>query len=436
MKKARLWCSVVTAFAAVLMAAALPVDVVVTAKAASRPAAQRGVASTARKGKELTDRWRTRQFEYSWLVSITDRYVDFLAITEDALVYAVDSMGLTLTTDDRRRLLDAYLHLEPWPDALNALARLKASGISIVALANFSPMMLQVNAEHAGLTRFFDLFLSTDLNHTYKPDPRAYRLAVEHLGLDKQEIVFAALGGWDAAGAKVFGYPTFWVNRFNQPLEQLGTRPDGMSENLDGLLDFVLNRRARPAAPGPTLSIDIHMAPDIEPSLVNDIFHEAEAIWSTAGITLERTSTSGAGDTLPIVVTIDEEPVNFSERQGTLGWIPFSATGPEPTIHLSRTMAEVLFSQRPTVEGKTIAGHRRLIGRALGRALSHELGHYLLRSKLHAAHGLMRANYPSDELFSFDRRAFELTAGQRESVESHLAGLRRNGSPSATGSGP
>jgi hypothetical protein len=178
------------------------------------------------------------------------------------------------------------------------------------------------------------------------------------------------------------------------------------------------------------------MTPDIEPSLVNDIFHEAEAIWSTAGITLERTSTSGAGDTLPIVVTIDEEPVNFSERQGTLGWIPFSATGPEPTIHLSRTMAEVLFSQRPTVEGKTIAGHRRLIGRALGRALSHELGHYLLRSKLHAAHGLMRANYPSDELFSFDRRAFELTAGQRESVESHLAGLRRNGSPSATGSGP
>ena len=177
MKKARLWCSVVTAFAAVLMAAALPADVVVTAKAGSGPAAQRGAASTARKGKELTDRWRTRQFEYSWLVSITDRYVDFLAITEDALVYAVDSMGLTLTTDDRRRLLDAYLHLEPWPDALNALARLKASGISIVALANFSPMMLQVNAEHAGLTRFFDLFLSTDLNHTYKPDPRAYRLA-------------------------------------------------------------------------------------------------------------------------------------------------------------------------------------------------------------------------------------------------------------------
>jgi 2-haloacid dehalogenase len=203
-------------------------------------------------GKELTNRWRTRQFEYSWLRSITDQYVDFLAITEDALVYAVDTMKLTLTSNDRRRLLDAYLHLEPWPDTMEALAKLRASGVSIVTLANFSPTMLRLNAENAGLTRFVDLFLSTDLNHTYKPDPRAYRLALDHLGLSKQEILFAAFGGWDAAGAKAFGYPTFWVNRFNQPLEQLGNRPDGTADNLEGLLHFVLNGKARQAAAKPS----------------------------------------------------------------------------------------------------------------------------------------------------------------------------------------
>jgi 2-haloacid dehalogenase len=196
------------------------------------------------KGKELTNRWRTRQFEYSWLRSITHQYVDFLAITEDALVYAVDTMNLPLTPNDRRRLLDAYMHLEPWPDTMAALSKLKASGISIVTLANFSPTMLRLNAENAGLTRFFDLLLSTDLNRTYKPDPRAYGLAVDHLGLGKQDIVFAAFGGWDAAGAKAFGYPTFWVNRFGQPLEQLGNQPDGTSENLDGLLDFVLTPKS------------------------------------------------------------------------------------------------------------------------------------------------------------------------------------------------
>lgn len=53
-------------------------------------------------------------------------------------------------------------------------------------------------------------------------------------------VDFFAFGGWDAAGAKAFGYPTFWVNRFNQPLEELSVRPDQTSTNLDDLLNFVL----------------------------------------------------------------------------------------------------------------------------------------------------------------------------------------------------
>ena len=83
--------------------------------------------------------------------------------------------------------------------------------------------------------------VSTDANDTYKPDPRAYQLGVDHLQLAKQDIVFAAFGGWDAAGAKSFGYPTVWVNRFNQPPEELGVRPDRTVTGMDGLLDFVLN---------------------------------------------------------------------------------------------------------------------------------------------------------------------------------------------------
>jgi 2-haloacid dehalogenase len=193
------------------------------------------------KGREFTNLWRTRQFEYTWLRSITDRYVDFFDVTEDALIYAARAMTLELTPDNKRRLLDAYLHLTPWPDAVDALRRLKASGIRIITIANFSPTMLRSNAENAGLTGFFDDLVSTDANHTYKPDPRAYRLGMDRLHLAKEDILFAAFGGWDAAGAKSFGYPTFWVNRFNQPFEELGVRPDQTSTNLDGLLNFVLS---------------------------------------------------------------------------------------------------------------------------------------------------------------------------------------------------
>jgi 2-haloacid dehalogenase len=195
------------------------------------------------KGREFTNLWRTRQFEYTWLRSAAHRYVDFSSVTEDALTYAANATNLTLSADARRRLLNSYLHLRPWPDTVNALRRLHASGIKVITITNFAPAMLRANAENAGVTGLFDALLSTDTNRTYKPDPRAYQLGVTWLHVPRREIVFAAFGGWDAAGAKSFGYPTVWVNRFNQPAEELGLQPDATVSDLDGLLDFVRQTR-------------------------------------------------------------------------------------------------------------------------------------------------------------------------------------------------
>jgi 2-haloacid dehalogenase len=194
------------------------------------------------KGRELTTLWRTRQFEYTWLRSTAHRYIDFSAVTTDALSYAATAMNLELTPDTERRLLDAYLHLTLWPDAVVTLQTLKRSGVRVIVLSNFSPAMLAANAEHAHIADLVDTFVSTDENRTYKPDPRAYQLGVDRLHLAKSAVVFAASAGWDAAGAKSFGYPTFWVNRANQPTEQLGVAPDATSPDLAGLLEFVLPR--------------------------------------------------------------------------------------------------------------------------------------------------------------------------------------------------
>src|SRR5262245_43755097 len=102
------------------------------------------------KGRELTNLWRTRQFEYAWLRSMTERYAAFLAVTEDALVYATNVRKLKLTDDIKRQLLDAYMRLEPWPDTRATLGQLKASGIRVVTVSNFSPAMLRENADRAG----------------------------------------------------------------------------------------------------------------------------------------------------------------------------------------------------------------------------------------------------------------------------------------------
>ncbi len=118
-------------------------------------------------------------------------------------------------------------------------------------------------------------------------------------------------------------------------------------------------------------------------------------------------------------MTIDDQRRVTPDRQNALSWIPFTPNGPAPSIHLSRANVEALIRGATGVGDATVIGHEILVGRALGRALSHELGHYLLKSKLHTPHGLMRATWRSDELLAIDRRGFELDAEQRITVE-HL----------------
>ena len=191
------------------------------------------------KGVALTSTWRTRQFEYSWLRTLMGRYAPFWQVTEEALVFATRMLGLELTGDRRSRLMQAHLEIDAWPDARPALESLRDAGIRLAFLSNFTAPMLDAAVRNAGLEGIFEPHLSTDRVRAFKPDPRAYRMGVNAFSLGREEIVFAAFAGWDAAGAKAFGYPTFWVNRTNAPVEELGVAPDGTGATLRDLVEFV-----------------------------------------------------------------------------------------------------------------------------------------------------------------------------------------------------
>jgi 2-haloacid dehalogenase len=190
-------------------------------------------------GTELSNAWRTRQFEYTWLRTLTQRYRDFLGVIEDALVFAAKLLNLNMTDEKRRALVEGYLRMKTWPDVLPALSKLKESGIRLAFLNNFSPLMLESNIRNAGLEGFFEHKLSTDAVRVYKPHPLAYQMGIDAFGLKREEILFAAFAGWDASGAKLFGYPTFWVNRQRQPIEQLDAVPDGEGASMNDLLSFL-----------------------------------------------------------------------------------------------------------------------------------------------------------------------------------------------------
>lgn len=194
------------------------------------------------RGAELSNVWRTRQFEYQWLRALAGRYADFRQATEEALVFAAASLKLELSAEKRERLMAAYLELKAWPDAEGVLRALKGAGLRLAFLSNATPEILEAGIRNSGLGGVFDHVLSTDRLRTYKPDPRAYQMAIEAFGVGRDEVAFVAFAGWDAAGAKWFGYRTYWANRLGVPREELGVSPDAEGRDLGKLMAFVEGR--------------------------------------------------------------------------------------------------------------------------------------------------------------------------------------------------
>ena len=194
-------------------------------------------------GVELASVWRTRQFEYQWLRALGGRYQDFWQATRSALEFAARSLRLELPATKGDALMEGYLALKTWPDVPDALSELKRSGRKLVFLSNATLAILDAGIRHSQLEGAFDHVISTDQIKTFKPDPRAYQLGVDVLGVRKEEILFVSSAGWDAAGAKWFGYPTFWNNRQRASAEELDATADGTGESLADLVRF-LNARS------------------------------------------------------------------------------------------------------------------------------------------------------------------------------------------------
>lgn len=188
--------------------------------------------------------WRMRTFEYQWLHALSGSYVDFETCVAEALDFAAATRRVELSSSARRELVDAYSSLGIWDDVNEGLTALTAAtGAKIGFLSNMTERMLRSNLARNGLANRFDVVLSTDRARTFKPDPRAYALAATALGVPPGDTLFVAFAGWDVAGAKAFGLPTFWVNRTGARPE-FGARADGEGSGFRDLVRFVQERAA------------------------------------------------------------------------------------------------------------------------------------------------------------------------------------------------
>ncbi|MCW5625601.1 MAG: haloacid dehalogenase type II [Burkholderiales bacterium] len=182
----------------------------------------------------LSQTWRTKQLEYSWVRALSDRYRDFWALTEQALDYAMALHGVA-DPALRQDLLDAYRQLDAYPEVPDTLEALRAAGLTVAILSNGSPAMLSSAVRAADIESLLDATISVDELQIYKPHPRVYALAARRLGFTAEQIGFVSSNAWDVFGAHSFGFRTFWVNRTRQPAEYLAPERLDVIDDLAAL---------------------------------------------------------------------------------------------------------------------------------------------------------------------------------------------------------
>lgn len=212
-------------------------------------------------GDIITQIWRIKQLEYTWLRSLMRRYEDFSVITKESLAYTLRVLGLTYDAAAFDRIMDKYLHLDLYPDAMATLGKLK--GCKLAILSNGSSDMLNTLVHNTGLDRVLDATISIDSRKIFKPSPDAYTLIEARLGIAPADVLFVSSNPWDACAAKSFGLNAAWIERvtpeamaaacvksdvvspltmfkaLRMQMDELGVKPDYRIHGLSELPDFV-----------------------------------------------------------------------------------------------------------------------------------------------------------------------------------------------------
>ncbi len=200
-------------------------------------AAERAGDALGDRWRSLSDLWRRKQLEYTWLRSLMRRHVDFWQVTGEALDYALQAHAIH-DPALRKRLMDLYLHLDPYPDALPALEALRAHGLRLAVLSNGSTGMLDAVIRNARLDLLLDAVMSVDEVAIYKPSPEVYAMGARQLDLLPGEIGFVSSNGWDVHGAGAFGFRVAWCNRAGLPPERLPGAPEIVVRSLADVVPF------------------------------------------------------------------------------------------------------------------------------------------------------------------------------------------------------
>lgn len=183
----------------------------------------------------LSQVWRAKHLEYSWIHAQTGRHIPFWTLAERSLDYAIAATG-GVPDGVRDKLLSAYRSLMAYPEVADVLRNLRRAGAKLAILTNGDRDMIDDAIVSAGLGGMLDEIITVHEAGIYKPHPAVYQLACDRFGAPPEAISFQSSNRWDIAGAKAFGFHCVWINRQGAPDEYPDMPADRVYSDLEPLL--------------------------------------------------------------------------------------------------------------------------------------------------------------------------------------------------------
>ena len=200
-----------------------------------------GKGYTANPPTRLVTWWRRTHFENSMIDALLHRgHTPYREIGQEAVDYTLRRAGIEHTEQEVRELVSQIERLDPFPDVLEALARLRAHGLRLVILSNGDTDMLARGVPYSGTADLWERVISVAEARSFKPHRDTYTTAARLIGLEPAEVLFVANHAFDCIGAKATGMATAFVDRRRRPFGNNRYPPNLIVANFTELAAAVL----------------------------------------------------------------------------------------------------------------------------------------------------------------------------------------------------
>jgi 2-haloacid dehalogenase len=187
--------------------------------------------------------WFAQMLHLSFVGGITGSYTDFTTAQRAALQMIAERQGVSLSEQQIDATVALMTSLPPHPDVPDALRRLAATDLHLVALTNSVQSVAEQQLRNAGIRDLFEKVMSADAVRRLTPEP--YLAVAAAFDVHPGDVRLIAAHSWDVTGALHAGCKAAFLRRPGAVLSPIGPRPDLVADTLTDLADLIIQRDCR-----------------------------------------------------------------------------------------------------------------------------------------------------------------------------------------------